>query len=276
VTLNGSNSNFAALAKLDTVGNTSSFSLLGGRSFTTAGNLTNSGKVVLSRGTLNVANNLSNTGSVTLTSSTLNVSGAVAQLSGNSLTGGTWTVGAGSNLNFAAGSTITSLAGANVTLSGSNSNFAALAKLDTVGNTSSFSLLGGRSFTTAGNLTNGGSITVSSGSVLTVSGSFTQQSGAALNIQMGGTANAPTIGSIVSTSGTVTLGGSLKVTSTVKPNVGTSFDILVNDGNSPISGNFAGLPEGQPFVVKVGSTSMTFTITYKGGAGNDVVITRTA
>jgi hypothetical protein len=276
VTLSGSNSNFAALANLDTVGSTSSFSLLGGRSFTTAGNLTNSGKVILSKGTLNVAGNLSDPGSVSLTSSTLKVTGAVAQLSGTSLTGGTWTVGANSNLNFAAGSHITALAGANVTLSGSNSNFAALANLDTVGSTSSFSLLGGRSFTTAGALTNGGSITLSPGSVLTVSGSFTHQSGASLNIQMGGTANAPTIGTIVSTSGTVTLGGSLNVTSTVKPNVGTSFDILMNGGNSPISGNFAGLPEGQPFMVKVGSTSMTFTITYKGGAGNDVVITRKA
>jgi hypothetical protein len=278
-------------SSIDTIGSKASVILSGLKSTFT--NIDTTLTTILAGGSFTLSNGrtyavpsptvFSNAGSVILSGGTLNLNGTVSQLSGTSLTGGTWTVNAKSTLNFPTGSTITSLgppgtplAGAHVTLSGSSSNFAAITDLAMVRSKSTFSLLGGRSFTTLGPLTNEGSITLSPASVLTVSGSFTQQSGATLNIQMGGTANAPTIGTIVSTSGTVTLDGSLHVTSTVQPTVKTSFDILMNDGNSPISGMFAGLAEGQHFTVKVGSASMTFTITYKGGAGNDVVITQTA
>jgi hypothetical protein len=57
------------------------------------------------------------------------------------------------------------------------------------------------------------------------------------------------------------------------PAVGSSFEILNNEGSGAISGTFAGLAEGSTFTVKVGGTIMTFQITY-GAGGNDVVIKR--
>jgi hypothetical protein len=260
VTLSGPNSFFTNINGSSGLANImagGSFSVLGGQSFTTAGNLSNAGSVILSSGKLTI-------------------SGAVAQLVRTSLTGGTWIVGPNSCLNFPSGSNITSLAGANVTLNGMNSTFAALANLDTIGNSSAFSLLGGRSFTTVGTLTNNGSLTLGPGSILTVSGSFTQSSSGTLAIQLGGSNSSPTFGQLVSTTGSVTLAGNLSVTSTVVPAVTSSFEILDNEGNSAISGTFTNLPEGKPFTVKKGSTTMTFQITYEGDAGNDVVITRTA
>jgi hypothetical protein len=277
VTLSGLNSSFSNIngsGGLNSIQAGGSFSILSGQSFTTAGNLSNAGTVTLTSGTLNVSGNLSNTGSAILTTSTLNVSGTVAQLSGTSLTGGTWTVNAGSNLKFALGSNIMSLAGAKVMLNGANSNFAALANLASISKTSSFSLLGGRSFTAVGSLTNSGKLTLGPGSTLTANGSFTQTSTASLAIQLGGSNSSPTFGKVVSTSGTVTLGGALQVTSTVVPAVNSSFEILANQGGSPISGTFAGLAEGATFTVKHGSTTMTFKITYVGGSGNNVFITR--
>ena len=57
------------------------------------------------------------------------------------------------------------------------------------------------------------------------------------------------------------------------PVPGDQFVILVNDGTDPISGTFAGLPNGTAFTV--GGTS--FLISYAGGdGGNDVVLTAIA
>jgi hypothetical protein len=56
------------------------------------------------------------------------------------------------------------------------------------------------------------------------------------------------------------------------PTVGTLFDILVNTSGSPITGTFAGLPQGASFFV----TGQLFSISYAGGTGNDVVVTRIA
>ena len=159
-----------------------------------------------------------------------------------------------------------------VTLSGPNSSFSNLSGLSA--NQGTFKLSSSASFATAGNFTNSGSMTLSPGSVLTVNGAFTQTSTGKLTEQIGGTASSPTFGSVVST-GTVSLAGTLSVTSTVVAAVGSSFEILNNESASAISGTFTNLPEGATFTVKVGATTMTFQITYKGGAkANSVVITR--
>ena len=49
---------------------------------------------------------------------------------------------------------------------------------------------------------------------------------------------------------------------------GTSFTLIKNNGSNPVSGTFAGLPEGAMFTVG----SSIFRITYHGGGGNDVVL----
>jgi hypothetical protein len=61
--------------------------------------------------------------------------------------------------------------------------------------------------------------------------------------------------------------------------VGSSLTVLENEGNSAVSGIFAGLPEGGTFTVTVGTTTMTFQITYVGPGiygSNNVLITRTS
>jgi hypothetical protein len=131
----------------------------------------------------------------------------------------------------------------------------------------------------AGALTNNGSLTLAPGSVLTVKGGFTQTSTATLAIQLGGTSSAPTLGQLVSTTGSVALAGNLKVTFTVLPTVGSSFSILDNEGNASIGGTFAKLPQGATFTVTIGTTKMTFAVSYSGSDGDgshNVVITRTA
>jgi hypothetical protein len=58
---------------------------------------------------------------------------------------------------------------------------------------------------------------------------------------------------------------------TFRPAIGDSFVILRNDGNDPINGTFLNAPENAVFG---GALNTGFRITYQGGDGNDVVITR--
>ena len=87
--------------------------------------------------------------------------------------------------------------------------------------------------------------------------------------------NGPTVGteySQLNVNGAVTLGTNciLEIASLgFVPAHGTQFTIIKNNGGSPVSGTFSGLPEGATFVV--GST--TFQISYVGGSGHDVVLT---
>jgi uncharacterized repeat protein (TIGR03803 family) len=247
--------------------------------------LTNNGSVSQSGGTLSNAGtvektggtgtstitstSLDNLGIVAVSSGTLDISASVTQVAGTALTAGNWRVTGSSTVHStlditSAGSFARLGAHARVTLSGLHSTFTNLSGLTTVGKGARFTLLGGQSFTTAGALTNNGAIILSPRSVLTVNGSFTQAATGTLTIELGGTDAAPTFGQLVSTSGTVTLAGSLQVTSTVVPAVGHSFAILDNEGDSATSGTFAGLPEGATFQVKTGTTTMTFKITYTG------------
>jgi hypothetical protein len=69
--------------------------------------------------------------------------------------------------------------------------------------------------------------------------------------------------------GTVTLSGQLVITLiSGAPQVGQSFTIIDNDGVDPVSGTFAGMPEGTTFTL--GTSKLM--ITYTGGDGNDVAL----
>jgi hypothetical protein len=75
--------------------------------------------------------------------------------------------------------------------------------------------------------------------------------------------------------GTVDLGGaalSILVHAGFAPPVGSTFIIIGNDDSDPVVSTFAGLPEGTIF----GSGGYPFRITYHGGDGNDVAVTRVA
>ena len=97
---------------------------------------------------------------------------------------------------------------------------------------------------------------------LTVNGTY--------QAQLGGTAACTGYDQTVVT-GTVDLTGSTLDTELYGgfvPAKGQTFEIVNNDGADPVTSTFTGLAEGATF--KVGTT--TFSITYKGGDGNDVVI----
>lgn len=54
---------------------------------------------------------------------------------------------------------------------------------------------------------------------------------------------------------------------------GETFTIVNNNGADAITGTFNGLPEGKIFSVPANSAAGTFQISYRGGDGNDVVLT---
>src|SRR4029453_17891759 len=92
---------------------------------------------------------------------------------------------------------------------------------------------------------------------------------AAATVEVGGTAPA-TLGSVKVTGGG-TLGAatlSLQPPAGFAPTAGTTFTLIDNDGADPVTGTFAGLPEGA--TVRVGPVD--FKISYVGGTGNDVVL----
>jgi uncharacterized delta-60 repeat protein len=71
--------------------------------------------------------------------------------------------------------------------------------------------------------------------------------------------------------GTVSIGGAVLVpTLEFEPAVGQSFVIIENDGTDAVVGTFALLPEGE--LLAIGSHD--FQISYRGGDGNDVSLTR--
>jgi hypothetical protein len=72
--------------------------------------------------------------------------------------------------------------------------------------------------------------------------------------------------------GAVALGGALQLTSTSTFTVGQTVTLIDNDGTDAVTGAFANLPQG----ATVSAGGQLFTISYNGGTGNDVVLTRVA
>jgi fibronectin-binding autotransporter adhesin len=123
-------------------------------------------------GGLNIyGSTFSNPGTLEATSgSTLVCYVAPLQHSGATLTGGTWIARENSTLNLTTGSNITTNQGT-VILDGLGSTFAKINTLtDNQGN---FQVLGGRSFTTVGDLANSGSLLVDGGGTFNVTGDLT-------------------------------------------------------------------------------------------------------
>ena len=65
-------------------------------------------------------------------------------------------------------------------------------------------------------------------------------------------------------------GAALHVSPGYSPVLGTSFLVLINDATDAIQGTFAGLPQGAVFQ----ASNQWFRVSYTGGTGNDVVLTR--
>jgi len=184
----------------------------------------------------------SNTGSVEVRSGTLALIGTVAQLAGSTLTGGSWDVWSNASLVFPAGAAITTNQGT-VTLRGPGSSFQAINSL--ASNQASFAILEGRSFETAGALSNSGTMTVGAGSSLVVNGTFTNTGVLKMMGQISAAAGAagaaPAPGLVVHgdlvNSGVLGLGG------------GVSIDgSLITQGNTSIGGPQAWTPGSQLIV----------------------------
>jgi hypothetical protein len=75
----------------------------------------------------------------------------------------------------------------------------------------------------------------------------------------------------VDMNGTVALGGALQLTAASPVALGTSIRIINNDGTDAVTGTFTNLPQGAAFF----AGNQLFAISYTGGTGNDVVVTRT-
>jgi autotransporter-associated beta strand protein len=126
-----------------------------------------------------------------------------------------------------------------------------------------------------------GNVVVNSGATLAPATTTTQvfktgnvafSAGSAFNVALQGTA-AGTGYDQLSVTGTVNLAGAtLNVNLGFTPALGASFTLIQNDGTDAVVGTFAGLSEGATFSL----SGMTFQITYRGGTGNDVVLTRIA
>ena len=113
--------------------------------------------------------------------------GPFANFVGTTLTGGTYNVSGTlqiDQLGTAGGEIVTNAA--NIILNGAASSFVdsasndALSNLNTNATGSGFTITGGRNFTTAGNFTNNGTLTVGSGSTFDVNGNLTNFSGTTL------------------------------------------------------------------------------------------------
>jgi hypothetical protein len=123
-----------------------------------------------------------------------------------------------------------------------------------------------------------GAITVNSGAtlapgastgVLHVAGDLTLALGANYLVELNGT-GLGTHYDQTSVGGAVSLdGATLTLALGFAPVPGTLFTVIDNDGFDAISGIFAGLPEGATFT----ADAQSFTISYVGGTGNDVVVT---
>ncbi|WP_165219276.1 PKD domain-containing protein [Aquisphaera insulae] len=120
-----------------------------------------------------------------------------------------------------------------------------------------------------GSVTNQGTVSPgNSPGILTINGNYVQ-TGTLLEQVQGTNPVTPDFDRLIIT-GNVTLGGTLNpvLLAGYLPSLGNSYQILDNNGASPISGTFAGLAQGARFVFD----RRFFTISYTGGDGNDVVI----
>jgi hypothetical protein len=193
-----------------------------------AGHIGNNLMTLVNAGTINAnqsnpllvqTNAFTNSGTLQVGSgSTMHVSGGIfTNFFGTTLAGGTYNT-AGTleidNLGSAGGEIVTN--SANIILNGSSSTFVdsasknALSALAVNAPGSGFTVTGGRTFTTAGNFTNNGTLTVGSGSSFTVNGNLTNFSGTTLT------------------------GGVYNVTGTLKFN---NANVVTNAGNIALIGS---------------------------------------
>ena len=243
IILNGATSSFVDSAGKDAVANLAantaagSFTIMGGRNFTTVGNFDNLGHLTVGSG------------------STFVVHGNLLNFSGTTLTGGTYNVSG--TLQFNGANVVTNAAA--ITLTGASSRIInqssanGLANLATNASTGSLTIAGGRAFTTVGAFTNGGSLTITgagskfttgaahftNNGSLTISGGDSETAtgtGAFTNAGTLTVASGSTLalgGSLTNFSGTTLTGGTYNVSGTFQL---AGFNVVTNAANITLTG----------------------------------------
>jgi autotransporter-associated beta strand protein len=130
--------------------------------------------------------------------------------------------------------------------------------------------LGGAGTTGAVSVNSGGTLSPgNSPGILHVVGNLSLSLGSTYLVELNGTA-VGTQHDQADVMGQVSLGGAtLSLSLGFVPAVGTTFNVINNDLADPVTGTFAGLPEGSTFAIGSG----VLKISYVGGDGNDVVLT---
>jgi fibronectin-binding autotransporter adhesin len=108
----------------------------------------------------------------------------------------------------------------------------------------------------------------------TVNGSLVVNAGGTFRVRLNGTTAGTEYDrlSLANAASTVTLAGTLDLVAVSGLPVGSSFRILDNSASSAVIGTFAGLPQDAEFY----EDGQWWRISYTGGSGNDVVLTRIA
>lgn len=142
-----------------------------------------------------------------------------------------------------------------------------------------FTLSSGQKLSGIGSV--GGNVSVASGAILspgnngvgtlTVSNFLTLNATSSLIAVLNGTNSATSYGQVYAQSGVALFSPTLSLALGYTPAPGDSFMIITNGGAGAVNGTFNGLPEGTFFT----NNGLGFRITYTGGDGNDVVLTRT-
>jgi autotransporter-associated beta strand protein len=265
------------------------------------GNVTLSGGGLAVTGATTIDNDISGTGSLTKSGTgTVILSGTNTYSGGTTVNGGTLQVSGGSAL--ADGGSVTVSSGATLDLNGTSETIGSLSGSGTLNigtgtltltdsASTNFSgtisgtgtIAGGGTYTVASGATLGGTstfstaVTVASGGTIAPgnspgkisTGNLTLASGSTANMEIEGTA-AGTGYDQIAVTGTVTISGAtLSLTVTDIPSAGATYVLIDNDGVDAVTGTFSGLAEG----ASITAGGATYTISYAGGTGNDVVLT---
>lgn len=220
-----------------------------------ATSITNTGTVRKSAGSgltsFDTSTSFNNTGTIEVSSGTFRLNG-FTNFSGTTLTGGTYTVSA--TFQFPSADIVTNAA--SITLDGSSAAIEdtgagdGLANFATNNSGAAFEIKNGRNLTTAGALSNAGSVTIGSGSTLTVSGgaNFTQ------------TAGTTTVNGTLATTGLVDIqGGSLLGAGAVTSNTqnGGTVGPGTSAGKLDITGTYTQTSSGTLSIELGGTTAET-------------------
>jgi autotransporter-associated beta strand protein len=127
---------------------------------------------------------------------------------------------------------------------------------------------------TAGNVAvlGGGFLSPGPGAAMLHTGNLLLHPHAVFAAELGGANPGPHGYDQIDVTGTVHLAGAvldLSLLASLHAHKGEAFEIISNDSTDPIVGHFAGLAEGAHFA----AGGKAFSISYRGGDGNDVVLT---